>query len=113
MSSDVAGHMRLDIALVYFAKKRRCSEIASTHVVDERVKSAARCFRYIDFDVRVNLSGDRGKVFIQEGFAFCFGIRFTGNDVFSCMPVTYSPYANDIFVWYVADTFQTIVTTDQ
>ncbi|EEW0955662.1 hypothetical protein ED852_004952 [Escherichia coli] len=38
-------------------------------------------------------------------------IRFTGNDVFSCMPVTYSPYANDIFVWYVADTFQTIVTT--
>ena len=70
MSSDVAGHMRFDIAPVYFAKKRRCSEIASTHVVDERVKSAARCFRYIDFDVRVNLSGDRGKVFIQEGFAF-------------------------------------------
>ncbi len=22
------------------------------------------------------MSGDRGKVFIQEGFAFCFGIRF-------------------------------------
>ena len=27
------------------------------------------------------------------------------------MPVTYSPYTNNIFVWYVADTFQTIVTT--
>nr|WP_252365729.1 hypothetical protein [Escherichia coli] len=25
--------------------------------------------------------------------------------------MTYSPYANDIFVWYVADTFQAIVTT--
>ncbi|WP_185159817.1 hypothetical protein [Escherichia coli] len=25
--------------------------------------------------------------------------------------MTYSPYTNNIFVWYVADTFQTIVTT--
>ncbi|MCD4030777.1 hypothetical protein KX525_25300, partial [Escherichia coli] len=24
--------------------------------------------------------------------------------------MTYSPYTNNIFVWYVADTFQTIVT---
>ena len=86
MPSDVAGHMRPDIALVYFAKKSGCSEIACAHVIDERVKSAARCFRYIDFDVRVNLSGYRGKVFIQEGFAFCFGIRFTGNDVFPVCP---------------------------
>ncbi|EGE0183763.1 hypothetical protein DNC52_17045, partial [Shigella flexneri] len=57
------------------------------------------------------MSGDSGKVFIQEGFAFCFGIRFTEHDVFSGVSVAYSPYANDIFVWYVADTFQTIVTT--
>ncbi|EGK25889.1 hypothetical protein SFK218_1395 [Shigella flexneri K-218] len=57
------------------------------------------------------MSGDSDKVFIQESFAFCFGIRFTRHDVFSGVSVTYSPYTNDIFVWYVADTFQTIVTT--
>ncbi len=38
MSSDVAGHMHAADVMhgLLFCEKRRCSEIASTHVVDER-----------------------------------------------------------------------------